>query len=44
MSVDRNRATARRFFEDGWNRRDFWLQQVGVIPERSYGGGEAAQR
>ena len=23
MSVDRNRATARRFFEDGWNRRDF---------------------
>jgi steroid delta-isomerase-like uncharacterized protein len=42
MSVDRNRATARRFFEDGWNRRDFAVFDEVLAPNWAYYGYSAA--
>jgi steroid delta-isomerase-like uncharacterized protein len=42
MSVDRNRATARRFFEDGWNRRDFAVFNEVLAPNWVYYGYSAA--
>ena len=38
MSVDRNRAMARRFFEDGWNRRDYAVFDEVLAPNWVYYG------
>jgi predicted ester cyclase len=42
MSVDRNAATARRFFEDGWNRRDYTVFNEVLAPNWVYYGYSAA--
>ena len=38
MNVDRSKAAARRFFEDGWNRRDFAVFDEVLAPDWMYHG------